>query len=169
MVTRGVYGSSSLVKRESVLFIGTQFSNLYTAVDTPAKITLSFTSPEKGFFFVFMMSLLQLKKKNDPPITTGIPLGTPGHVRALRSRKPESSQRLNPSNVSSGAAGRTLARGKGRHPDARRASRILSPRAGIHEVGLLLRTVDPSLLTDPLLSGDTLHFHLPRWPNVFGI
>ena len=30
---RGVRGST----RESVLFIGTQFSNLYTAVDTPAK------------------------------------------------------------------------------------------------------------------------------------
>ena len=26
-----------VVLRESVLFIGTQFSNLYTAVDTPAK------------------------------------------------------------------------------------------------------------------------------------
>ena len=30
-------GRAPLVPRESVLFIGTRFSNLYTAVDTPAK------------------------------------------------------------------------------------------------------------------------------------
>jgi hypothetical protein len=55
-------------------------------------------------------------------------------------------------------AGRSplLPRGlKGRHADARRDSRPPALRAGVNEVGLLLRTVDPSLLTDPLLSGDT--------------
>jgi hypothetical protein len=30
-------GAGGVARRESVLFIGTQFSNLYTAVDTPAR------------------------------------------------------------------------------------------------------------------------------------
>jgi hypothetical protein len=34
---RGVRASRSVNVRESVLLIGTQFSNLYTTVDTPAK------------------------------------------------------------------------------------------------------------------------------------
>jgi hypothetical protein len=33
---------------------------------------LSFTSPEKDFFFIFMKSLLQRKKKNALNYTTGV-------------------------------------------------------------------------------------------------
>ncbi len=36
-VTEGVWGAVRALARESVLFIGTRFSNLYTAVDTPAR------------------------------------------------------------------------------------------------------------------------------------
>jgi hypothetical protein len=34
--------------RERVLFIGTQFSNLYTAVDAPAKTAWFVDSPARG-------------------------------------------------------------------------------------------------------------------------
>jgi hypothetical protein len=65
------------LKRESVLFIGTQFSILYTSMYSPAeaatheakkkggKITLSFTSPEKEkyFFDVYDVNMGKIKKK----------------------------------------------------------------------------------------------------------
>jgi hypothetical protein len=55
--TRGVYGSSSLMKEKK-----------------KRKITLSFTSQEKDFFYIFMKSLLHRKKQNAPLFTTCIVL-----------------------------------------------------------------------------------------------
>jgi hypothetical protein len=69
-----------------VLFIGTQFSNLYTAVDSPAradtykgeliyeayevkkkgKFMMSFTSPD---FFLNVFVMLRKKRKKSPTIT----------------------------------------------------------------------------------------------------
>jgi hypothetical protein len=51
--------------RESVLFIGTQFSNLYTAVDTPARGRVNYCKKTGKWFQVHDESECWHKKKDE--------------------------------------------------------------------------------------------------------
>ena len=50
------------MERESVLFIGTQFSNLYTAVDTPARGRVGYKN-ERALLIESLLSVNVFEKK----------------------------------------------------------------------------------------------------------